>query len=69
MIIWKELKKIRQYMDKRDDKRKLIGAVAGGIISENVIKYAQKKELFVIEQTGDSVAIAAMPQGFKAREW
>jgi len=56
-------------MDKRDDKRKLIGAVAGGIISENVIKYAQKKELFVIEQTGDSVAIAAMPQGFKAREW
>jgi len=61
--------KLRQYMDKHDDKRKLVGAVAGGIVSGNVIKYAQKKGLFVIEQTGDSVAIASMPEGFKAREW
>ena len=60
------IEKIRQYMDKRDDKRKLVGAVAGGIISENVMKYAQKKGLFVIEQTGDSVAIATMPEGFKS---
>ena len=63
------IEKIRQYMDKRKDMRKLVGAVAGGIVSENVLRYAQKKGLFVIEQTGDSVAIAAMPQGFKAREW
>jgi len=32
------------------------------IKSENVIKYAQKKGLFVIEQTGDSAAIAVMPR-------
>ena len=61
--------KIREYMDERNDKRKLIGAVAGGIVQESVLRYAQKKGLFVIVQTGDSVAIAAMPKGFKAREW
>ena len=63
------IKKIRQYMDAHDDKRKLMGAVAGGIVSGGVQNYAHKKGLFVIVQTGDSVAIAAMPQGFKAREW
>ena len=63
------IEKIRQYMDERGDTRKLVGAVAGGIISDNIFIYAHKKGLFVIKQTGDSVAVAAMPQGFKPREW
>jgi len=63
------IEKIRLYMDAHNDKRKLVGAVAGGIVSENVLNYAQKKGLFVVEQSGESVAIAAMPKGFKAREW
>jgi len=61
--------KIRQYMDLRKDMRKIVGAVEGGIVSDNVLRYAQKKGLYVIVQTGDSVAIAAVPQGFKAQEW
>jgi len=61
--------KIRHYMDTRNDDRKLVGAVAGGIVSESVLNYAQRKGLFVIQQTGDSVAIASTPDGFKAREW
>ncbi|MCL1875624.1 MAG: hypothetical protein FWF87_05135 [Synergistaceae bacterium] len=61
--------KIRQYMDMHGDNRKLVGTVAGGIVSENVLKYAQRKGLFVLMQTGDSVAVADIPQGFKAREW
>ena len=61
--------KIRLHMNARGDKRKLVGAVAGGIVSENVLKYAQKKGLFVLAQNGDSVAVVAVPQGFKAREW
>jgi hypothetical protein len=60
---------IRHYMNMYNDKRKLVGAVAGGVVSENVLKYSQKKGLFVLVQTGDSVAVAAMPQGFKAHEW
>ena len=60
---------VRRYLDGRGDKRKLVGAVAGGVVPENVLKYAQKKGLYVVLQTGDSVAIADAPEGFKAREW
>jgi hypothetical protein len=60
---------IRRYMDARNDKRKLVGAVAGGVIQENVIKYAHKKGLYVIVQTGETVKIADTPDDFTAREW
>ena len=60
---------IRRYMDGHGDNRKLVGAVAGGIVPENSLRYAQKKGFFVLVQTGDSVEVAAMPDGFKAREW
>ena len=61
--------KIRRYFDARGEKRKLIGAVAGGIVPESVMNRAHKKGLYVIIQSGDSAIIAAAPQGFKAREW
>ena len=60
---------IRKYLDARGDKRKLLGAVAGGIVNEKVLKYAQAKGMFVLVQSGDSVTIADTPKGFKAREW
>ena len=60
---------IRRYCDTRGDTRKLVGCVAGGIIQENVLKYALKKGLYVATQTGETVAIADLPQDFKAREW
>ena len=60
---------VRQYMDARGDVRKLVGTVAGGIVPENVLVYAQSNGLYVLAQTGDSVAVADMPQGFKAQEW
>jgi len=63
------IEKIRKYMDARDENRKLVGAVAGGTVSGNVLIYAQRKGLYVIIQNGDSASIAAVPQGFKAREW
>ena len=60
---------VRRLLDKRNDKRKLLGAVAGGVVAGNVLKYAQKKGLYVVIQTGDAIAFADMPQGFKPREW
>jgi len=60
---------VRRYLDKLNDKRKLLGAVAGGVVAENVIKYAYRKGLYVVVQTGDAIAIADMPHGFKPREW
>ena len=52
---------IRSYMDERGDVRKIVGAVAGGVIDDNVLRYSQDKGLYVVVQTGDSVAIASAP--------
>jgi regulator of replication initiation timing len=61
--------KLRHYMDEHQDKRKLIGAVAGGVAAKNVTRYAQKKELFALVQSGGSIAIAETPEGFVPKEW
>ena len=60
---------IRRYFDERGDKRILVGAVAGGIVHDSVLRYAQRQGLYVITQKGESAVIAEMPEGFKAREW
>jgi hypothetical protein len=65
----KRMEKIRQYMDSHKDNRKLVGAVAGAVVSKNVLTYAQKKGFFVLVQTGDSIAIAKMSKDFKLKEW
>ena len=56
-------------MDKRGDKRRLVGAVAGAIVPESVCRYAQKKGLYVVVQSGDSVEVAGMPKDFEVRKW
>ena len=65
----KRLGIIRQFNIKHNDNRKVLGAVAGGIVPENVLKYAQSRGLYVLRQNGDSVEIAEMPDTFEAREW
>jgi hypothetical protein len=58
------MEKLRIYSDKHNDKRKLYGAIAGAIISDSSRKYALKKGLYVIEQSGDTVNIIE-PSGAK----
>ena len=60
---------IKEHMNKRNDKRNLLGAVAGTIINSDTIKYAQKNGLFVLVQSGESVKIADMPENFKPKTW
>ena len=60
---------VRKYLDGRGDSRKLMGAVAGATVPQDVLEYAQSKGLYVIIQTGDAIAIADMPQGAKPAEW
>ena len=60
---------IRRHLDGKGDSRKLLGAVAGGVVPKNVMKLAHEKGLFVLVQSGDSVTIADAPIGFRAREW
>ncbi|MDR3173108.1 MAG: hypothetical protein LBU19_02550 [Treponema sp.] len=61
--------KIRGALDKWGDRRKLVGAVAGMSVSEEVRDYAQKKGLYVLVQSGDSVTVVDVPEGFRVREW
>ena len=65
----KRLDIIRKYMDSHGDSRKLTGAVAGGTVSDNVLLNAQRRGLYVITQTSESVAIADMPEGLSPRVW
>jgi hypothetical protein len=60
---------ISQFLRKRGDPRKLLGAVAGGIVAENALHYAQKKGFYVITQNGDAVDIVESPAHFKPRQW
>ena len=64
-----KIETIRKYMDARSDGRKIVGAVAGGIVPEKVLMYAQSNGLYVVVQSGDAVEIADMSMNFTAREW
>jgi hypothetical protein len=61
------IEKVREQLDKRGDRRKW--AVAGMVVSGKVREYAQKRGLYVLVQSGDSVTLAEAPESFKAREW
>jgi hypothetical protein len=63
------MEKIRAYMDRREDKRVLVGAVAAGIMPDNLRRYAEKKGFYVLVQSGGSVKIAEDPDKFHAKEW
>ena len=60
---------ISEYNIKHNDNRKVLGAVAGGVVHQNVLEYAQKRGLYVLIQNGESVEIADTPASFKPREW
>ncbi|GHS96099.1 hypothetical protein AGMMS50276_13940 [Synergistales bacterium] len=64
------MKKIRVHSDERNDKRKLIGAVAGALFPEDVKKYAQAAGFFVITAAGEDVNIEMPPVGWEPRtDW
>ena len=65
----KRIEAVREYFDAHSDKRKIVGAVAGGNVDNEALEYAHENGLFVIVQSGDSVTIAPSPEGFKVREW
>ena len=63
------IEKIRGYMDAKGDGRRLVGAIAGGSVGEDVRRYAHKHGLYLLVQSGDAVALAELPQGFKPKTW
>ena len=63
------LGKISKYLKNKGDKRKVLGAVAGGIVSGNLLAYAHDKGLYVLVQNGESISIAPPPENFAPTEW
>jgi hypothetical protein len=49
--------------------KKVLGAMACGVLNSDVRDYAFSKGFFVLELTGDTVAMASPPSGFVPREW
>jgi len=63
------LGKIRAYMDRRNDKRKLIGALASLTFKGNAENYAIKKGLYIITQSGEDIVILPKEPGWKPKEY
>jgi hypothetical protein len=49
--------------------KKLMGAMAGGIVDPDVMAYAHSHGLYVLELSGESVRLAPAPEGFTPRVW
>jgi len=63
------IQKYREWIEtKGGDKRRFIGAVAGAVVERHVTKFALKKGLYVIVQTGVDTEIIA-PNEFVPQEW
>jgi hypothetical protein len=65
------MEKYRRYADarKRDDAKRFIGAVAGAVVSDEVVKFAHENGMYAIVQSGRAVEIFPTPKGFQAKEW
>jgi hypothetical protein len=64
----RRLRILRLNKDKKNDKRKIYGALAGAIMPDTVKAAALKAGLYVITQTGDTVKID-VPEGFIPQAW
>ncbi|MDR0871091.1 MAG: hypothetical protein LBN39_09905 [Planctomycetaceae bacterium] len=60
--------KFRRFLDGKNDKRKIIAAIGGGVIRENIQAFALKKGLFVIIQTGETINVL-QPSGGEPHKW
>ncbi|MDR2418385.1 MAG: hypothetical protein LBD79_04960 [Treponema sp.] len=65
----KRMKLIRQYPPLEVAGKRLLGAIAGGVVLPGTVEYAHKAGLFVLALTGESVALFDTPPGFAAQEW
>jgi hypothetical protein len=58
---------LRALFDKRGDKRKLLGSIAGAVMNDNICELALKNGLYVLKQSGETMKLLA-PKG-NPRMW
>jgi hypothetical protein len=62
----KRMELTREYALREISGKKLLGAIAGGVVSLEVREYAQKSGFFVLELNGEQVSLLEPPEGFVA---
>jgi seryl-tRNA synthetase len=62
----KRMELMRSYSVREISGKKLLGALAGGVVSPEVRTYAQKSGLFVLELNGEQVSLLKSPEDFVA---
>ena len=65
----KRMQKIRDYVDKRNDKRKYLGTIGGMVIKDNVKQFAFKNGFYVAEPSGETFNILVPEGQYSPREW
>ena len=64
----KRLEILREHRNKKNDKRKIYGAIAGAVFSSLEKEASIQAGFYVLEQSGDTMKIE-IPEGFVPREW
>ena len=64
-----QIELMEKYRLYGNEKRRILGAVAGAVIADNVVQFAHRQGLYVIVQSGEAVEIIPPPEGFVAKEW
>jgi hypothetical protein len=65
----KRMDLIRKYPPAEVVGKRMLGAIAGGIVTPEAKEFAHECGFFVLELTGESVELLDAPEGFTAREW
>jgi hypothetical protein len=60
---------IREYPPLEVMGKRMLGAIAGGVVPPDTVAYAHNAGFFVLALTGESVALLDTPAGFVAGEW
>jgi Holliday junction resolvase-like predicted endonuclease len=60
----KRIELMREYALREISEKKLLGAIAGGVVAPEVRAYAQKSGFFVLELNGEQVSLLESPENF-----
>lgn len=65
----KRIELIKKYPPAECKGKKILGAMAGGVVDPDILSYAHSAGFFVLELTGESVHLTESPKGFVPRQW
>ena len=65
----KRMQLISQFPPAEVKGKKLLGAIAGAVVTPAARVYAEQNGFFVLELTGEDVRLLEPPKGFQPKEW